>query len=334
MLACRPWSGYLLSMSSQRAAAEGASPSGVDQLQPESVTSEGLPVAMRGYDRERVDRLLSRVSEAYLQLWRQRDALRERLATLESDVEAAEGEARVSAKSVAELVQRVSTAENELAETRAARDELTERLQRAEAERRQAVGELRGTAERAAQLEKRVQAFEEALRSRPQIVTDRSGAPLPSPGSAVALASSSAASETEAARLLIAAARASDQLREAAREQARDAMKKVRQRAAAVSAETERERIVLVEAQERRRRAEREAEELLARARAEAERVAAALDEERERVRALLTDALSSLDQEPSGSPEGLVADLSSRLRESGAPDSVDASVQALEPHA
>jgi len=111
-------------------------------------------------------------------------------------------------------------------------------------------------------------------------------------------------------------------------------MKKVRQRAAAVSAETERERIVLGEAKERRRRAEREAEELLAQARAEAERVAAALDEERERVRALLTDALSSLDQDSSGSPEGLVADLSSRLRESGAPDSVDASVQALEPHA
>lgn len=321
-------------MSSQRAATEGAPQAGADQLQPESITSESLPVAMRGYDRERVDRLLARVSEAYLQLWRQRDALRERLATLESDVEAAEGEARVSAKSVAELVHRVSTAESELAETRAARDELTERLRRVEAERRQAVGELRETAERAAQLEKRVQAFEEALRNRPQIGTDGSGVSPPTPRPGVAFASSPAASETEAARLLLAAARASDELREAARAQARNAMKKVRQRAAAVSAETERERIVLGEAQERRRRADREAEELLAQARAEAERVAAALDEERGRVRALLTDALSSLDQESSRPPEDLVADLSSRLRESGAPDSGDASVQALEPHA
>lgn len=319
-------------MSSPESPAEPALNVGMDQLRPEAITSEGLPVGMRGYDRERVDRLLSRASEAYRQLWRQRDALRERLGSLEAELEAAEGEARVSAKSVAELVQRSSTAENELAEMQAARDELAERFARVEAERKQAVAELRETTERAAVLGQRVQAFEEALRNRPEMAVEKprraSVAPPPS-------TVSRPDSEAEAAQLMLTAARASEELREAARRQAGNAMRKVRARAAAIAAEAEREQVVLAEMQERRRLAEREAEEILAEARVEAERVAAAIGEERDRVRTLLTGALASLDAASEEPPEGLVADLSSRLRDSGVADDADASAsQALDPHA
>ena len=88
----------------------------------------------------------------------------------------------------------------------------------------------------------------------------------------------------------------------------------------------EREQTALAEAQDRRRDAERVASELLAQARAEAERVAAErreaerlaaeVGDERSRVRTFLAGALSALD--PGTGSEGLLADLSSRLPESG----------------
>jgi chromosome segregation ATPase len=313
-------------MSIDRSAAE-LTPN-VGEISPGAVTSEGLPIVLRGYERERVDRLLSRVSEAYLHVWRQRDAMRERLASLESDLEAAEGEAKVSARSVADLVQRVSTAEHALAESQTARDDLAKELQRVEAERKHAVAELRSTAERAADLGARAEALEEALRKRPQ------GAEMQvAPAAPAVAAAAPVGSEADAAHLLLVAARASDELRASAREQARKAMRKVRARAAVVSAETEREEAVLARLQERRSELEHQAEEVLAQAHAEAERVAATVAQERDRVRQLLTGALASLDQGTAQPPEGLVAELSSRLRDT-ASDTGEMSEAAAEPDA
>ena len=66
---------------------------GMSALRPDDVTSRGLPVVMRGYDREGVDRLLARVAEAYALTLRQSLSQRERLRSLEADLAAAEGEA-------------------------------------------------------------------------------------------------------------------------------------------------------------------------------------------------------------------------------------------------
>ena len=111
-------------------------------LRPEDFATEGLPTAMRGYDRRRVDWLLQRASEAYAHVVRQRDTLRERSRSLEAEVAAAEGEARVSAASVAELTQRVAAAEDEARRAREARKEAEGRLATVEGERAQALADL------------------------------------------------------------------------------------------------------------------------------------------------------------------------------------------------
>jgi len=276
-------------------------------LRPEDVTSHGLPVVMRGYDKERVDRLLARVAEAYALTWQQSQALRERLRSLEAELDAAEGDARASAKSVSELVQRSATAEDQLTQIGVARDELGVRLERSESERKQAVGDLREMTERASDLGRRVEAFEDAQRRRGQ-----NGAEAPQ----------AAVTDGEATLLLVAAARAAEDVRAASRERALRTLTKARERAMQVSAEAERERAALAEVQERRERVEQEADEILAGARAEAERVNASIDDERRRVRELLTGALAALD--PGGSPQSgdLLVHLASRVREAGEADS------------
>ena len=112
--------------------------------------------------------------------------------------------------------------------------------------------------------------------------------------------------DEEAARLLVASARAADDVREASRAEALRTLTEAREASALVEAQTERERAALAEIrerraqvereaeellaetgrvedeiQERRARAEREAEELLARAQAEADRVLAGAGQER-----------------------------------------------------
>jgi hypothetical protein len=109
-----------------------------------------------------------------------------------------------------------------------------------------------------------------------------------------------------AARLLVASARAAEDVRNASRAEALRTLTEAREASALVEAETERERAALVELRERRARAERQAEELLvetgrveremqerqaraeresaellAQAQAEADRVLAAAEEER-----------------------------------------------------
>ena len=280
-------------MSSRPSTSETGLTGGLDVLRPDDVTSDGLPIAMRGYDRNRVDRLLSRVSQDYLHVWLQRDTLRERLRSLEAEVQAAEGEARASATSVAELVQRVATVERELAQTRAAKEELEARLARSEGEREEAVRRA-GAVER----------------------------PGPGPAASATPAPPQPRTDGEAARLLLSAARAAAELRDSARERAQNTLRAARERAASLAAETKRERSALAEMQERRREAERVADEVLARARAEAEHVAAAIGEERDRVRSLLSRALASLDVGVEASSASLLADLSARLRETGETDS------------
>jgi chromosome segregation ATPase len=320
----------------------------VDEMRPESITCEGLPIVMRGYDRERADRLLSRVAEAYGYLVLQRDSLRARISSVEAELAAAEEEARASARSVAELVHRCASVDSELSATRSVRDDLTQRLSRVEAERAQALAELQASAGRAEELERRAHTLEQALRDRLEAPPE-----LPGQASEPAWASRFAGSEAEAARLLLEATRASEQLRETAREQMRTALKKARERVALVEGEAEREQARVAEMKERARRAEDaaektvsqaraevermearvaemeewtrraegEAEEILARAHAEAAGVASAVSEERDRVRLLLTGALASLDVSSQGASSGdLVADLAARLQESSAP--------------
>jgi DivIVA domain-containing protein len=276
-------------------------------LRPEDVTSHGLPVAMRGYDKERVDRLLARVAEAYALTWQQSQALRERLRSLEAELDAAEGDARASAKSVSELVQRSATAEDQLTQIGVARDELGVRLERSESERKQAVGDLREMTERASDLDRRVEAFEDAQRRRGQ-----NGAEVPRP----------AVTDGEATLLLVAAARAAEDVRAASRERALRTLTKARERALQLHAEAELERQALAEVQERRERVEQEADEILAGARAEAERVNASIEDERRRVRELLTGALAALDTGESPQSDDLLLDLASRVREAGEADS------------
>jgi len=278
---------------------------GMSTLRPEDVTSHGLPVAMRGYDKERVDRFLARVAEAYALTWQQSQALRERLRSLEAELDAAEGDARASAKSVAELVQRSATAEDQLTQTGEARDELGARLESSESGRKQALADLREVSERASDLGRRLEAFEDGQRRRAQ-----NGAEARQP----------AVADGEAASLLVAAARAAEDVRDASRGRALRTLTKARGRAMQLHAEAERERAALVELQERRDRVEHEVDDILAGARAEAERVGASIEDERHRVRELLTGALASLDAEGAAPAAGLVADLSSRVHETTEP--------------
>jgi len=305
---------------------------GKGMLRPEDVTSHTLPVVMRGYDREQVERFLDRVSEAYLLTWRQGIAVRGRLRSLEEELQAAQGEAEASARSVAELTQRCATAEDQLSKTREARNELSAKFDLSERERKQALTSLGEASQRASDLEEQLQAYgsgqhrqEGEAEVAPPAVTD-----------------------AEAATLLIAATRAAEDVRRASRERALHTLTKAREQATQLHAEAERQRAALAEMQERREQAEHEADEILVRARAEAEseraalaevqerreqaehkadeilvraraeadRVVTAIDDERHRVRELLTGALASLDPEGASREDDLMTDLSSRLNE------------------
>lgn len=85
----------------------------------------------------------------------------------------------------------------------------------------------------------------------------------------------------EAARLLVAAAHAAEDVREASHARALQTLTQARERAEQIDAETERRSAALAEMEERCRQAEHEAGEILAGARAEAESVVAALEEGR-----------------------------------------------------
>jgi len=288
-------------------------------LRPEELTAEGLPTALRGYDRRRVDWLLLRASEAYAHVVRQRDSLRERSRSLEAEVAAAEGEARVSAASVAELTQRIAAAEDEARRAREARTEAEGRLAAVEGERAQALTDLEAATGRAAELDARVRELEEAERRHVEAAAER----------VVEVAATAPAdvADEDAAGLLLAAVRAAEELRQSSRARALATLKRARERAVSLEAEVDREQAALAQMQDRRRDAERVASELLAQARAESERVAAErreaerlaaeLGDERSRVRTFLAGALSALDPGGTGS-EGILADLSSRLPEAG----------------
>jgi DivIVA domain-containing protein len=255
-------------------------------FRPDDVTSHDLSVVLRGYDRDQVDGFLQRLSEAYLLTWRQGAALRERLRLVEEELEAAQGEGQASAKAVAELIQRCTTAEDQLAQARVVSAEVSGKLDVAVRERAQALADLRQVTERSSDLEKRLEELGKAPR-------------LPESGEQLAVA------EGEAAAVLVAAARAAEDVRQASRERALRTLSKARERAHRLEAEAERERVVLVEMQERRERAEQEANEILARAGAEADRVVSAVGEERQRLRELLSEALASLQAQTSNPQPG-----------------------------
>jgi DivIVA domain-containing protein len=280
---------------------------GMNVLRPEDITSSDLPVVLRGYDKQYVDRFLQQVSEAYERTCRELTAHRERLRSLEEELAAAEGDVRSSAKSVADAIQRCATAEDQLAQTLASHEELSAALNLSERERKQAIASLREVSERASDLEKKLKALEAAHRARREAAADVAQPPTV-PG--------------EAAELLVAAARAAEDVRNASRRRALITLTRARERAMQLHAEAERERAGIAELRERREREEREADEIIARARAEADRVATAAEAERHRMRELLTGALASLEADGPALSDSLMADLSSDLQ---APTRTDA---------
>ncbi len=278
---------------------------GMSTLSPEEVTSHELPVALRGYDREHVDRLLARIADAYALTWRQSQSLRERLRTLEAVLEAAEAEAAVSAKTVAELMRRPATEEQQLARVREAHDELEALLEISESERKQALTDLEQMSERASELGKRLEAAENERSTLLQQHVERGSPPV---------------ADGEAVELLVAAARAAEDVRTASRARALRTLTRARELSTRVHAETERESAALAELQARRDQIEREATEIIAAARAEADRAAAANADQRHRVRELLSGALAQLDTGAASLPDGLLAELQSPLRETTEP--------------
>ena len=67
-------------------------------LRPDDIRNCAFPVVRRGYDRERVDRYLGKVAEAYAIVVDTGGSLRQRLKLLEADVTRAEEEAAASAR--------------------------------------------------------------------------------------------------------------------------------------------------------------------------------------------------------------------------------------------
>ena len=241
---------------------------GMSTLSPENVTSHELPVALRGYDREHVDRLLARIADAYALTWRQSQSLRERLRTLEAVLAAVEGEAAVSAKTIAELMRRPATAEQQLARVREAHDELEALLEISESERKQVLTDLKQMSERASELGRRLEAAENERSTLLQQRVERE---------------SLRGADGEAVELLVAAARAAEDVRTASRARALRTLTRARELSTRVHAETERESAALAELRAHRDQIEREAEEIIAAARAEADRSAAANADERHR---------------------------------------------------
>ena len=231
--------------------------SGLSALRPEEVADHNLPTAIRGYDKNRVDRHLARVADAYALTVQRCIAQRNRLQLLEAELDAAEGEARASARSVAELMRGSPTPQAKPPQTQGTRDDLEARLERSERGREQALADLREESDRASALGERLKALEAAERTRPQTQIE---APQP------------AVPDEEAARLLVAATRDAEIVRTAARARALRTLMKARERAALVRAQTESERAALAELEEHRGRLEREAGEILAQARSAAER--------------------------------------------------------------
>ncbi len=265
-------------------------------LRPEDVTSHGLPVTVRGYDRDKVDRLLARVAEEYATTRLQNTALREQLRSLEAEVAAAEAEAAASARAVAELMRGPSTQANQ--PTRSDTDDFDGRQELARQERDRALTELTAESERVSELQARLR----------EIDTPPAEPQAPAPVRAT---------ESDAAELLIAATRAAEDVRQAARARALRTLTKARELSALVHAQTEREQTELVELETRREQAQQELDESVTRAHAAAARFAAHAENERNRVRDLLTGMLTSLDAELDQIPPGdLLADLGARLEE------------------
>jgi chromosome segregation protein len=278
-------------------------------LRPEDVTTEDIPVAVRGYDRHSVDRRMGRIAESYERLLRQRDELRERVEADEARVVAAEDEAKVSARQVATLTQRGIVAEEQLAALRRRVAELEDALDAARrtppAPEPSAPASLIPEA-RAAELLLAAKGASEQLRRATRedarVVLRKARAKA----DAVAMEADrqQRAMREQEARIASLAARAEEQRR---------AVEAASARVMALSAEAERERQAADAARARRDEAEQEARRMLDRARDEAERAIAALGEQKRRVRGMLGQALDALAGDDKSSD--VLADLSARLR-------------------
>lgn len=269
-------------MASEQSATARPFELGMSMLRPDDVTSEGLPITRRGYDRAYVDRLLQRTAEAYALTLKKNQSQREQLHALEADLAAAEGEAAASARSVAELMQKSSAGHDQSEKLR----ELEVRLSRSERARETALTELREASERASDLAGQMEALEQELRE----LRDLRAQPAPAePAARPVVVDTPLGAEGEAAGLLLAAARAAEDIRVASRARALHTLKKARELAALVDAQAERERTALTESLERRAQAMREADEILA----EAHRVDAEISARRAQIDREVEEALA-----------------------------------------
>ncbi len=246
-------------------------------LRPEDVAAHEFPVAMRGYDKDVVRRRLRRVSESYAAVLRQRDQAR---ATADEAVEraaAVEGEVQTSARQLAQIAKRCAQLETDLDQARARVTEL-ESLSDDQGSFRPAsvVEPDRADLDRALE---RVAELEADLAQTRQAHLDDAHRETAAPPHA------------DAGELVVAALRVADGLRAAAREEARLALKKARERSAEIARDAE--------AQARR----------AAEAAAEAERLqaaAAAATAELERARA----AQAAVEQEAAAQRTSLRAEI------------------------
>jgi cell division septum initiation protein DivIVA len=275
-------------------------------VHPEDFTRHALPVVMRGYDKERVDRLLGQVTGAYTSVWQQNQSLRERMRALELALAQSQDEARVSARSLAELMQSSAPPTSQTPPpTRKAVRELEARLSGSERDREAALEEGRVAWARVAELEEQLSRSEH---DRQQSSDKLRGI---------------VEAETEAARVLLAAARAAADVRGSSRARALRTLLTARRRVASLEARVAREQTLLAEVIARRGQAESQAEqaesqaELLITARDEAGLMTAAVAKELDRARELLSGALTALDAQVA---DGLVADLELRVQRAKEP--------------
>ena len=141
-------------------------------------------------------------------------------------MKAAEGEARVSAREVAALAQRAATAEDSLEQVRERLAQLELRCQRAETEHKASLVQL----QRAQQDAKLLESQLAELRTRRVV-----DAPPPAPAAPPEV-------DRDAGEMMLLAARAAEELRAAAREEARVLLKKARERAEEIERTVARER--------------------------------------------------------------------------------------------
>jgi DivIVA domain-containing protein len=200
-------------------------------LRPEDIATPEFPVAMRGYDRDAVRRRLRRISECYAAVLRQRDQARAAAEDASDRATVVDGEVQTSARQLAQMTKRIAELETDLDLAQAKAIELeragTNGGPAEPAPTGDASDELDHALARVAELEAEVARLRDAPPPAPAVST-----PPEAPAAAVS---------TDPGELVVAALRVAAELRSNAREEARLALKKARERAEEIARDAERQ---------------------------------------------------------------------------------------------